>query len=181
MRIEVIGGGRMGAAIIYSMMLMAGGLNIRLAEPHKPNRKRARAEYCDLLPVALATRNKLTFGFSVSSSSDCYIITAGLARKSPATTKEELFARNLPIALASAARIPKGKRIFIVSNPPKQLAARLNGAGWLRAVPLREETDKLRARAGDTKELNEFVLLNKGFTQFTPGFACAKAVLAASL
>ena len=177
MRIEVIGGGKMGAALIYSLMLMRSGLNILLVEPHRPNRSRALAEYCDLLPVAVATGNKLAFGLSVSDASSCYIMTAGLARKSPHEPKELLLPRNLPIVLASAGRIPKEKRIFIITNPPKLLAKALKRGGWARAVPLRDETDKLRARAGNAQELNSYVLLHKGHTAFTPGFACAKAVL----
>jgi len=177
MRIAIIGIGRVGSAIAYSLLLKARNLDILLCEPHEPNRMKALAEYSDLLPVAKATRNKLAFSPGIPNSCQFYVITSGHPRKTPSTSKDSLFAENWRIIFSILQRIPKNKFIAVVTNPPTRLATRARKVGWPRTAPLRFCTDELRAKVR-WEGLNDFVLQHKGHTAWTPGFACAQEILA---
>ena len=177
MRIAIIGIGRVGSAIAYSLLLKARNLDILLCEPHEPNRMKALAEYSDLLPVAKATRNKLAFSPGIPNSCQFYVITSGHPRQTPDTTKDSLFTENWRIVFSALQRIPRNKLIGLVTNPPNRLATHARGRGWPRTAPLRFCTDELRAKVR-WEGLNDFVLQHKGHTAWTPGFACAQEILA---
>lgn len=174
--IEIIGVGRMGAGIAYSLMLMGSGLELRLYEPHAPNKQLARAEFYDLMPVAVATGNDLCLLEYGTGNADYYVLCAGKPRTSSDTPKSDLLAENLAIAAKVMRPVPPAAWVFVVANPPKEIAEWLTQTGYL-ALPLRDATDMLRSACGDGKSMNTFVLDNKGYTHYTPAFACARAIM----
>jgi len=181
MNIQIIGVGKMGSAIAYSLLLMRRGLHIQLYEPLRKNIKYAYAEYLDLQPVARITRNDISFWSKehYPCSPDAYVLTAGKPRTDTSKPKLALLKPNLAIAKRLTKDCHKGRYIFIVTNPPNEIAEALGD----NAIPLRDCTDKLRAIGGrqfwDTspKQINEFVLTHKGHTSWTPAYACAHEIL----
>jgi malate/lactate dehydrogenase len=167
---EVIGIGRMGSAIIYTMMLLEKGNTFYMREFHPKNKRRAFAEQYDLRPVAKATGNHLLY--YTNKKSDAYIITAGLPRENTTQTKQSLFKVNREIMAKVMKDLPKDKPIFIITNPPNELAKHFSWQGY-RTVALRQCTDSLR----NSTAINDFVLTHKGYTQWTPAYACATYIL----
>jgi malate/lactate dehydrogenase len=178
MNIQIVGAGRMGTAIVYSLLLLRARNVIYLYEPLDENYKRAHAEFWDLRPVAEATENALMWGRNHFWDSkdpirnpQAFVITAGKPRTDSKLPKKALLKTNLEIVKAITALIPDKTPIFIVTNPPVEIARELRRRGQ-NAIPLRACTDSMRG-----KNINEFVLNNKGFTQWTPAFACAREIL----
>jgi malate/lactate dehydrogenase len=174
--ITIIGVGNVGSGIAYSLLLLKKGWHIALYEPHEPSQERAKAEYFDLLPVAKARGNELTFHHALPKKTDAYVLTAGLPRKSVTQDKAALYDTNVSIVATIAKDIPEKTRIFVVTNPPKELAKFLMDKGY-DAHPLRDCTDALRAKAGNAQFINNIVLSGKGYTSFTPGYAIAMEVV----
>ena len=176
----------MGSSIAYSLMLMQKGNRILFLEPHQPNVVRAQAEFWDLLPVAKATDNEFGFMLDVKeldalaakpeAKDAAYVLAAGIPRTDISQPKDALFLPNLKIAQGIVRRLPKCARVFVVSNPPVRLAEHLRKKGW-NAIPLRACTDNLRAHIGDPQAINHAVLARKGWTQWTPAYACAEEIL----
>jgi hypothetical protein len=108
----------------------------------------------------------------VLPSADVYVITCGLPRKNTSTPKSQLLDANLPIVRGLINQIPPSKRVYVATNPPKEICQVLG-----RGIPLRDCTDRLRALAGNPDELNRRALERKGFTAFTPGYAMARQLL----
>ena len=176
MKIAIIGVGTIGAAVAYTLMMTQRNLHIILCEPHKPNKKRTMGEYYDLLPVATHTRNKLEVGGGVYQYADYYLITNGIRRTSIKQSKQSLFKLNYPIVRKIMAKIPKGKRVFIASNPPNEIVNALDKEGFSNMLAMRECTDTLRELAGDPQHINNSALKGKGFTQYTPAYAIAMRI-----
>lgn len=172
MRIEIIGIGSLGSELAYTFALLTNH-QLMLTEPHEPNYDRAVAEYLDLLPVAKHRRVDLAITPKVTPFSDIYIITSGERRRNLLMPKAALIWHNYDIVERIAKKIPKGKKVFVATNPPKEICRRL-GTG---AIPLRECTDYIRAQAGSKEKINKLVLENKGYTSFTPAYAMALRVL----
>jgi hypothetical protein len=170
MKLKIIGLGRMGCEIAYTLMLLRSGLELTLEEPLKENKRKAQAEYWDLLPVAKATGNHVCLSYG-NVPMDAYILTAGIPRKNPKMPKEYLLKENLRIAEQLTRMIPPEKPLFVVSNPPNEIANELRIRGQ-NAIPLRACTDAMRG-----KKVNEFVLTHKGYTAYTPAYACAREII----
>jgi len=184
--VTIVGMGRVGSAIANALLLLSKGIHVNCIEPYRPNWKHALGEIYDLLPVAVATGNEFTWDNRVPSNSSIYVITSGKPRQSPKETKENLYWTNMPIVEKIMKDIPKDVPVFIVTNPPNIIAQTLRGNSPLcprwHAYPLRAVTDDVRAAGAtaicmDGKELNNETLRRKGFTQYTPGFACAQYIL----
>lgn len=184
MNIQIIGAGRMGSTIAYSLFWSSLVRSIRdrdviyFWEPLEENHKKALAEFWDLKPVADATGNALIWGknrywnlHDNLRNPQAFIITAGKPRTDSKTSKKALLKTNLPIVERLTALIPDRTPIFIVTNPPVEIARELRRRGQ-NAIPLRACTDSMRG-----KKINEFVLNNKGYTRWTPAFACANEIL----
>jgi hypothetical protein len=174
MRYEIIGLGRLGSAIAYTLMLMGKDNDLHLLEYHQPSRKRAIAEYYDLLPVAIRTGNRLHS--TDIGQGGVYIITAGVPRRTLKQSKKGLFTTNKAILASILPRLDKDKLVFIATNPPEELANWARSQGYY-AVPLRKCTDDLRLNYGG-KKINDIVLRDKGYTQYTPAYACVCEILA---
>ena len=172
--IKIIGVGRMGSSIAYTLMLGPHDLDILLSEPLAENQKKAEAELWDLAPVAKATGNTISLVPMGEQDYRCnlVIVTAGKARTSPEQTKHSLLKANQAIVEDATLFVPPSTPIFIVTNPPIELARELRRRGHTNVIPLRKCTDKLRG-----KKVNEFVLVNKGHTMWTPAYACAKEII----
>ena len=171
MKYEIIGVGKMGSCMAYTMLLQNEKVHIILTEPVKEFRNKAKAEYYDLLPVARATKNKLEFRTTISKTSDAYILTAGQPRTSPKQSKESLYEYNSELILGFLKKIPNRMPLFVVTNPVYKLTKLLKRHGHI-AIPLRKCTDKLRK----DKKINNKVLKHKGHTQYTPAYACAHTI-----
>ena len=174
MKLCIVGIGNLGAAIANALLLRNEGLALTLYEPHSPSHARAKAEFYDLLPVARVTNNKLLFVDRLPANMPL-IITAGIPRKSVNESKASLFGKNMGIVLSIVKDRPKQK-LFIATNPPIEISARLNELGY-NAVECRKCTDHIRKRMNCIDDLNAFVLEHKGYTAFTPGIAIAERVM----
>ena len=177
MKIAIVGIGTLGAEIAYTLMGMQSNNQIYLCEPHKPNQRRAHAEYWDLLPVAKRTRNELEAFPSLYQYADHYIVTSGERRKSTKQSKASLFKKNYKIVSEIIAKLPHGVHIYIATNPPNELCDAFNKIGCDNITALRECTDNAREQVGDKNRVNSIVLEGKGFTQFTPAYFIAQRVL----
>ena len=93
--------------------------------------------------------------------------------------KEELLGVNMGVVTEIAKWIPNTKPLYIATNPPNELATHLKKLGF-DARPLRRCTDNLRRKAGDATYINRAVMDVKGYTFWTPGFACAREVMDAN-
>ena len=169
MNYEIIGIGRLGSAIAYTMMLLSKGNTFCLREYYEQAHDKMVGEYYDLLPVAKATGNNLIV--HTNQKPDAYIIAAGIPRTDARYEKHQLFYANYTIINEFLDQLPRGKPIFVATNPPVEICERLKYRGY-DAIPLRKCTDDLR----NSQEHNEIVLKNKGFTQYTPAFAIATAI-----
>jgi malate/lactate dehydrogenase len=152
MKLTIIGVGNLGAAISNAAILTQEGLLLSLYEPYKGNIQRAKAEWGDLYPVARARGNRVlwaeTKGHKLAMA-DAFIITSGQPRTKQDTDKSEWLKRvypiNLGIVMEVVNKLPDGARIFIATNPPKEIAAKLRELGY-NAHELRTCTDRLRTR-----------------------------------
>ena len=88
-----------------------------------------------------------------------------------------LFRKNAPIMDSCVEGISYGAKIFVATNPPVELAGYLREANYYSVHPLRSCTDDLRSACGDHRKLNKMAFDTKGFTQWSPGYACAKEIL----
>lgn len=164
----------MGAAIAYTLLLGPFDVDIMLTEPLKENRNKAAAELWDLAPVAKATGNNVSL-VGVGDQDcicDLAVVTAGKPRTSIKQSKKSLLKVNQTIVEEATKFIPYSTPIFVVTNPPNELANELRRRGHDCVIPLRKCTDKLRG-----KKVNEFVLTHKGHTMYTPAFACAREII----
>jgi len=177
-RIQIIGMGKMGSAIAYSLMLTKPNLHLILTEFHADHKKEAYAEYLDLKPVAISTDNFVEMAPYIDRTADAYVLTAGVPRRHSKESKAGLAEQNIQIALKVCKDIPRRKPIFVVSNPPVQIARALREADWRKVIALRQCTDTLRELTFRERatEANAFVLDNKGHTCWTPAYACAQAI-----
>lgn len=174
MNVQIIGVGRVGAEMAYTFMLLRRNMTVFLYEPNVMTQELAHAQYLDLLPVANATGNVVFESKHVPA--DLYVLCAGVPRTDPCRPKSELFDANLKIALDAVKHVPTVKPLFVVSNPPVMLAEALREHGYA-AIPLRKCTDNLRGKVGDPDLMNMSVLRMKGYTQFTPAYACVSEIL----
>jgi len=187
MKITIIGIGNLGSAIANALVLTQEGLLLALYEPYKGNKARARAEWGDLYPVAVARGNKVLWeelrGRGKLHRADAYIITAGKPRDPKDTNKKEwmkrIYGENLGIVLDVVKRLPENPNLFVATNPPKEIVAKLREMGY-RARELRTCTDRIRLRHApngfNRDTLNNLVIGGKGFTAFTPAYAIAREV-----
>ena len=147
-----------------------------MCEMHHMNKRKAKAEFWDLVPVAKATGNKLIWA-EKPIVADKHIITAGRPRQDASQSKESLFGWNLGIVSEIVKHMHKTKKpIYIATNPPKEITLALKRQGY-DTRELRTCTDQLRSKAGDLETLNSQVINGKGTTQFTPALAIAMEVM----
>ena len=172
-----IGMGRLGIAVANAMMLLQKGNTHAFFEPLPEARQKLQAgEYAEMEMVACATGNKAMFFQIIPQSCDAYIITAGKPRTSSTQSKGELQKENYPI-VARLAKECNG-RLFIATNPPKELAADLLLDGFI-VTPLRDCTDNLRRQVWGSEWAirNNAMLDAKGYTSYGPAVAIAMEVL----
>lgn len=176
MKIEIVGVGKVGSAIAYTLLLTRFDFSLALTEPSDKFRERAFAEFYDLAPIADFHGIELSFSTKPSMDSDIYVIASGKPRQSKNESKEALFKDNWGIVQKVVKNIPKQARLYIVTNPPNRIASNLRFKGFKDVIPLRSCTDSLRGRIGNPERINELVLDGKGYTQYTPGWACADKI-----
>ena len=176
MDICIVGIGKLGAAIAGNLVLLAEpGSKIVMCEPHQPNKRMAKAEFWDLIPVAKDRGLNLIWR-DKPVKADTYIVTSGIPRKSSGTDKNELIGLNLGIVANVVKLLPNDKPIYIATNPPTEISKGVAKLGYL-AKPLRKCTDDLRRKAGNATYLNRAVIDVKGYTSSTPGYAIARQVI----
>ena len=172
-----IGMGRLGIAVANAMMLLKKGNTHAFFEPLPEARQKLHdGEFAEMLMVAAATGNKATWHEDIPQGCGAYIITAGKPRTSSTQSKGELQKENYPI-VARLAKECNG-RLFIATNPPKELAAELLLDGII-VTPLRDCTDNLRRQVWGSEWTirNNAMLDAKGYTSYGPAVAIAKEVL----
>jgi len=173
MKIAVIGIGKLGGALAYTLLVNHSNNTIVLFEPHGENKVRANGEFWDLLPVANATGNKLLLA-PTTPKADVYIVTSGKSRTNVKQKKEELLGLNLGIVCDCLRGASEKAMVYIATNPPKEICKGLERFG-IKAKPLRACTDSLRGR--DAPRTNRRAFVGKGFTQWTPAFAMVKEIM----
>ena len=174
-----IGMGRLGIAVANAMMLLQKGNTHAFFEPLPEARQKLHdGEFAEMLMVAAATNNEATWHESIPLDADAYIITAGVPRKSSTQPKSELLAANYSIVTQLVNEIPEFGKVFVATNPPKELAAELLLDGII-VTPLRDCTDNLRRQVWGSEWTirNNAMLDAKGYTTYGPAVAIALEVL----